>query len=453
MSHPEQAEQFLANEARSRWHDETLWQVRAKRDRAAGRVPEWEELRETASAIKSHTLSRLDHYLVQFEKQTRQNGVTIHWASNAEEHNRIVHSILEKHAVRKVVKSKSMLTEECGLNGWLETHDIETVDTDLGERIVQLAKERPSHIVMPAIHKKREEIDELFQRTLHTRPSGGDAVYLTREARRHLRQKFLEAEAAITGVNFAVAETGEIVVCTNEGNADMGVHLAPVHIACMGIEKLIPRRADLGIFLRLLARSATGQSITSYSSHFRKPEKGRELHIVLVDNGRTRQLGREKFRQSLACIRCGACMNTCPVYRRSGGHSYGSVIPGPIGAILSPGMDLKKHASLPFASTLCGSCSDVCPVKIDIHEQLYQWRQIVIRDTAGDPAKSGAMGAAGQLMRRPRLFRLGGKVLRWLLRRLPRPFLYSRFNPWGKQRELPDAPEESFFEWYKRNRQ
>lgn len=453
MSHPEQAEQFLANEARSRWHDETLWQVRTKRDRAAGRIPEWEELRETASAIKSHTLSRLDHYLVQFEKQARQNGVTIHWAANAEEHNRIVHSILKKHTVRKVVKSKSMLTEECGLNDWLETHGIETVDTDLGERIVQLAKERPSHIVMPAIHKKREEIDELFQRTLHTRPSGGDAVYLTREARRHLRQKFLEAEAAITGVNFAVAETGEIVVCTNEGNADMGVHLAPVHIACMGIEKLIPHRADLGVFLRLLARSATGQSITSYSSHFRKPENGREMHIVLVDNGRTRQLGREKFRRSLACIRCGACMNTCPVYRRSGGHSYGSVIPGPIGAILSPGMDLKKHASLPFASTLCGSCSDVCPVKIDIHEQLYQWRQIVIRDTGGDPVKSGAMGATGKLMKRPRLFRLGGKTLRWLLRRLPRSLIYSRFNPWGKQRELPDVPEESFFEWYKRNRQ
>lgn len=453
MSHPEQAEQFLANETRSRWHDETLWQVRTKRDRAAGRIPEWEELRETASAIKSHTLSRLDHYLVQFEKQARQNGVTIHWAANAEEHNRIVHSILKKHAVRKVVKSKSMLTEECGLNDWLETYGIETVDTDLGERIVQLAKERPSHIVMPAIHKKKEEIDELFQRTLHTRPSGGDAVYLTREARRHLRQKFLSAEAAITGVNFAVAETGEIVVCTNEGNADMGVHLAPVHIACMGIEKMIPRRADLGVFLRLLARSATGQSITSYSSHFRKPEMGREMHVVLVDNGRTRQLGREKFRRSLACIRCGACMNTCPVYRRSGGHSYGSVIPGPIGAILSPGMDLKKHASLPFASTLCGSCSDVCPVKIDIHEQLYQWRQIIIRDTGGDPVKSGAMGATGKLMKRPRLFRLGGKVLRWLLRRLPRSLIYSRFNPWGKQRELPDAPEESFFEWYKRNRQ
>lgn len=452
MSHPEQAEQFLANEERSRWHDETLWQVRTKRDRAAEKIPEWEELRETASAIKSHTLSRLDHYLLKFEEQARGNGVTIHWAANTEEHNRIVHAILKKHNIRKVVKSKSMLTEECGLNESLEKHGIETVDTDLGERIVQLAKERPSHIVMPAIHKKREEIDELFQRTLRTRPSGGDAIYLTREARKHLRQKFLEAEAAITGVNFAVAETGEIVVCTNEGNADMGVHLAPVHIACMGIEKLIPHRADLGVFLRLLARSATGQSITSYSSHFRKPEPGREMHIILVDNGRTRQLGREKFRRSLACIRCGACMNTCPIYRRSGGHSYESVIPGPIGAILSPGMDLKKHASLPFASTLCGSCSDVCPVKIDIHEQLYQWRQIVIRDTGGDPVKSGAMGATGKLMRRPRLFRLGGKVLRWLLRRLPRHLVYSRFNPWGKQRELPNAPEESFFEWYKRNR-
>ena len=241
-----------------------------------------------------------------------------------------------------------MLTEECGLNPYLKDRGIEVVDTDLGERIVQLADEHPSHIVLPAIHKKKEEVGELFHKHLNTEKGASDPTYLTGAAREHLREKFLNADAAITGINFAIAETGGFVVCTNEGNVDMGANLAPVHIACMGIEKLIPKVEHLGVFLRLLARSATGQAITTYSSHFHKPADGKELHIVLVDNGRTEQLGREDFRKSLNCIRCGACMNTCPIYRRSGGHSYTYTIPGPIGAILSPGKDLKKHSSLPF---------------------------------------------------------------------------------------------------------
>ncbi|HSK12109.1 MAG TPA: LUD domain-containing protein, partial [Phnomibacter sp.] len=225
---------------------------------------------------------------------------------------------------------------------------------------MQLAGEHPSHIVLPCIHWKKAEIGELFHKHLGTPAGNADPVLLTGAARVHLREKFLTRRVAITGVNFAVAETGEIVVCTNEGNADMGTHLADVHIACMGIEKIIPKREHLGVFLRLLARSATGQPTTTYNSHFRKPMPRKELHIVLVDNGRSIQLGREDFRNSLKCIRCGACMNTCPVYRRSGGHSYHYALTGPIGAILAPNLDMKKYADLPFAFTLCGSCSNVC---------------------------------------------------------------------------------------------
>ncbi|MCB0275177.1 MAG: lactate utilization protein [Calditrichaeota bacterium] len=418
----------------------------------AGTVRNWESLRSLGSQIKAHTLSNLGQYLEQFEKNALQNGVKVHWAADAREHNRIVCEILKQHKVGKLVKSKSMLTEECGLNPYLEAQGIEVTDTDLGERIVQLAKEHPSHIVMPAIHKKREEIDLLFQEHLGTRRSGGDALYLTREARKHLRQRFLQADAALTGVNFAIAETGGFVVCTNEGNADMGVHATPLHIACMGIEKIIPAQEHLGVFLRLLARSATGQPITTYSSHFRAPAPGQEIHIVIVDNGRSNQLGRPEFRNSLHCIRCGACINTCPVYRRSGGHSYGYTIPGPIGSILAPGKDLHRHASLPFASTLCGSCHDVCPVKIDIHKQLFRWRQVIVREEGADFFKTLAMKATAFVFARPGLFAFGGKVGRLLLKITPRFLVYSRLNSWGKQRELPAPPGQSFTEWYKRER-
>lgn len=300
MNHAEAAEIFNRDEARVNWHDKALWHVRKKRDEAVKQIPEWEQLREWASQIKANVLAQLDDYLIQFEEQATANGIQVHWASSAKEHNEIVLNILKKRGAAKVVKSKSMLTEECHLNPYLQQKGIEVIDTDLGERIVQLANEPPSHIVMPAIHKKRSEIDELFQEHLGTKPSGGDEVYLTREARKHLRQKFLEADAGITGVNFAIAETGGIVVCTNEGNADMGVNLASLHIACMGIEKIIPLQEHLAVFLRLLARSATGQPITTYSSHFIKPRPGTEMHIVIVDNGRTEQLGRDDFRRSLA---------------------------------------------------------------------------------------------------------------------------------------------------------
>lgn len=451
MSHPENATEFLKDQNRSKWHDETLWFVRDKRDRISKTIPEWEQLRELASQIKDNVLANLGSYLEDFERNALQNGIKIHWAADAEEHNQHVLRILQENNCRAIVKSKSILTEECHLNPYLEKQGIEVVDTDLGERIVQFLNQPPSHIVLPAIHLKKGEISDLFHEKLHTEKGNHDPTYLTQAARVHLREKFLGAKVAITGVNFGIAETGEFVVCTNEGNADMGVHLADVHIACMGIEKILPRRKDLAVFLRLLARSATGQPITNYNSHFRSSSPGKETHIILVDNGRTAQLAREKFKNSLKCIRCGACMNTCPIYRRSGGFSYGSTVPGPIGSILSPGLDMKKHSTLPFASTLCGSCSDVCPVKINIHEQLYEWRQEITK-THGEFGKGLSMKLASGIFKSPLAYKISGSLMRSALKALPDSLIYHPLNTWGKSRNLPDTPKETFQQWYQKNR-
>ena len=451
MTHPENAAEFLKDSQKAKWHDETLWFVRDKRDKVSKGIPEWEQLRELASGIKNNVLANLADYLEEFERNATKNGIIVHWAADSEEHNRLVLEILQQQNCTAVVKSKSILTEECHLNPYLEKHGVDVVDTDLGERIVQFLNQPPSHIVLPAIHLKKGEISELFHEKLHTEKGNEDPAYLTQAARIHLREKFFAAKVAITGVNFGIAETGEFVVCTNEGNADMGVHLAQVHIACMGIEKILPRRKDLGVFLRLLARSATGQPITNYNSHFRSPSPGKEIHIILVDNGRTAQLAREKFRNSLKCIRCGACMNTCPIYRRSGGFSYNSTVPGPIGSILSPGLDLKKHSSLPFASTLCGSCTDVCHVKINIHEQLYEWRQEVTK-TQGEFAKGLSMKLANGIFKSPLAYKISGSLMRNALKSLPNSLIYHPLNIWGKNRNLPDAPKESFQQWYRKNR-
>jgi L-lactate dehydrogenase complex protein LldF len=450
-SHAAAAEVFLRDAERTTWHDKALWFVRQRRDAAAGTVAEWETLRELASAIKAHTMGRLDHYLEEFEQAAAANGVTIHWARDADEHNAAVHSILAARDVHRLVKSKSMTTEECGLNGYLISQGIQVVDTDLGERIVPLGRDTPSHIVMPAIHYKKEDVAALFHRELGTEEIP-DPAYLTEAARQHLRGALVEAGAALTGVNYAVAETGAVVVVTNEGNADLGVHLAPLHIASMGIEKVIPRMEDLGVFLRLLARSATGQPITAYTSHFLRPRQGAEMHVVIVDNGRSAQLGRSDFRESLHCIRCGACINTCPVYRRSGGHSYGVSTPGPIGSVLAPGVDLAAHASLPFASTLCGSCADVCPVKIDLPRQLYRWRQIAVNAGHAPWWKRLGVRRMGATLARSGRYRLAGGLARKLMKRAPGLMSGRRFNAWARARELPVVPSESFREWYQRER-
>jgi len=452
VDHAAAAAEFNADVQRTEWHDESLWFVREKRDRAAGAVPDWEALRERASVIKEHALTHLDEYLVQFEENATRNGMQVHWARDADEHNRIVHRLLSEAGARKLVKSKSMLTEECGLNPYLEARGIEVVDSDLGERIVQLRGEGPSHIVMPAIHLRKQEVGDTFHDHLGTPAGLSDPTALARAAREHLRERFLAADCTLTGMNFAIAETGGFVVCTNEGNADLGMALAPIHIASVGIEKIIPRAEDLGVFLRLLARSATGQAVTVYSSHIHGPRTGQALHVVLVDNGRTRQLAREEFWRSLKCIRCGACMNTCPVYRRSGGHSYGSTVPGPIGSVLTPGLDLDRYATLPFASTLCGSCTAVCPVKIDLDTQLFRWRQRVVESGYVSRTKRMAIDGSVRLFDHPRLFRAAGAVARLGLRLLPAPLRRLAAGPWGRTREAPVPPKQSFRAWYRRHR-
>ena len=357
------------------WHNQALSFVRQKRDKAAKSVAEWESLREIASYIKKHTLSYLDEYLLEFEKNATKNGIEIFWAVDDKEFNHIVFDILQKHSCKKVVKSKSMLTEECGLNPFLEKRGIEVVDTDLGERIVQLRKEKPSHIVLPAIHLTKEEVAKTFGE------KNSDPAYLTNKARQSLREHFLSADAAITGVNFAIAKEGSFVVCTNEGNADLGTSLTDIHIACMGIEKIIPSLKELGVFIRLLARSATGQSITTYTSHFKRPKKGKKIYLIIVDNKRSEILAKENFYELLKCIRCGACMNTCPIYKRAGGHNYHYIIPGPIGANLAGAKDIAKYANLSFASTLCGSCYQVCPVKINLPQKLVLNRKKYVEQT------------------------------------------------------------------------
>ena len=452
VDHAEASSKFIAAKEHVEFHDKRLWDLRQKRDREAEAIPEWEDLRALASAIKEHTLSHLAEYLQQFESNALANGMHVRWARDAAEHNQIVHEILSAHGARVLVKSKSMLTDECEMRPFLEARGIEIVETDLGERIQQLDDEPPSHIVVPAVHKLRGDVAQVFSRTIGTDAKKSDVPYLAESQRRHTRPYYLKAGAGMTGANFAVAETGSFVVCTNEGNADLSANLPPVHIASIGIEKIIPRIADLGVFVRMLSRSALGSPITQITSHFRAPRPGSEMHVVLVDNGRSERLGMEGFWRSLKCIRCGACMNTCPVYRRSGGLSYGATYSGPIGVIIDPTFNLRKYSALPFASTLNGSCTSVCPVKIDIHDQIYRWRKVIAERSQLPIVKQEAMRMAGKVLSSPKLYRLAVKAAQRGLDALPRSMIYNPLNAWGRQREVPKAPRQSFREWYLKNR-
>ena len=452
VDHAEASSVFLKSKTHAQFHDKRLWDLRQKRDREAHAIPEWEELRNLASAIKEHTLSHLGDYLEQFERNATANGMHVHWARDAAEHNQVVYDLLSKRNVNVLVKSKSMLTDECEMRPFLETRGIEIVETDLGERIQQLDDEPPSHIVVPAVHKLRADVAEVFSKTIGTEKGKTDVLYLAESQRRHTRPYYLKAGAGMTGANFAVAETGSFVVCTNEGNADLSANLPPLHIASIGIEKLIPRLADLGVFVRMLSRSALGSPITQITSHFRAPRPGSEMHVVLVDNGRSERLGMEGFWPSLKCIRCGACMNTCPVYRRSGGLSYGATYSGPIGVIVDPTFNLRKYSALPFASTLNGSCARVCPVRIDIHDQIYRWRKVIAERNQLPMVKKEAMRMAGKVLSSPKLYRMAVKAAQAGLDYLPRSMIYNPLNAWGKQREVPKTPKQSFREWYVKNR-
>jgi len=435
-------------------HDKNLWNARVKRDMIAAGIPEWEELRDLASLIKEHTLSRLDYYLDMFEKNATKRGAIVHWARDAQEHNEIVYSILESKKVSEIIKSKSMLQEECGMVAFLEERGITVTESDLGERIQQLDHQPPAHIVMPAIEKTTEDIAKLFAENIGTDPNDDDPSSLAEAMRNNARPRFLRAGAGLTGANFAIAETGSFVVCTNEGNADIGTSVPPLHIASIGIEKILPKVEDLGIFIRLLSRSALGTPATQYTSHFTGPRKGSEMHIILTDNGRSKRLGMKDFWQSLKCIRCGACMNTCPVYRRSGGLAYESTYSGPIGIILSPTFDLEKYSELPFHSSLCGSCSDVCPVKIDIADQIYKWREMVVKKGHLPVERKLAFAAAGEVFKHPSLFRMAENIGAKVLPVVPDFLIYSKLNPWtaGNDREMIKLSEHTFRDWYLKNR-
>src|SRR5579883_877973 len=358
--------------------------IRRKRARVVDEVPDWEALRETGHAIKQHTLAHLDRYLEEFERNCTKAGGRVHWARDADEANRIIVDLIRATGESEVIKVKTMTSDEIRLNEALEAAGITPFETDLADLIVQLGEDKPSHIVVPALHRNRMEIREIFRRKMKLEHLGDKPEDLAAAARVYLREKFLSVPVAISGANFLVAETGSVVVVESEGNGRMCVSLPRVLISLVGIEKVVPRFEDLEVFLQLLPRSATGERMNPYNSIWTGVTPGdgpREFHVVLLDNGRTNVLRDDEASETLDCIRCGACLNACPVYRQTGGHAYGSVYGGPIGAILTPQLQAMQHSqSLPYASSLCGACYEVCPVKINIPEVLVHLRgQIVVR--------------------------------------------------------------------------
>jgi L-lactate dehydrogenase complex protein LldF len=452
-----------------------------RRKLAIQTVEDWEGLREKARQVKDETLLNLDKYLVDFTENAERAGAQIHWARDAKEACSIVLNLINERNASRVVKSKSMATEEIHLNDALEKEGINPVETDLGEWIIQLAKETPSHIVVPAIHKTKHQIADLFTEKIGIEKTD-DVNELTKTARRILRDKFAESEIGISGVNFGVAETGTILILENEGNARLTTSLPKTHIAVMGIEKIIPKFTDLDVFLKLLPRSGTGQRLTTYQSLItgtkrKETDEGpEEVHIVLMDNGRTKMLAHPVTRQSLACIRCGACLNACPVYQQIGGHAYGSVYPGPIGAVITPQLiGMGKAKQLPYASSLCGACREVCPVKIDIPELLLHLRAEIVDGAAngqklaeieGQDAVKGkftermAFGLYSIAWQNPGLYKLGTKVSRVMQKLIAREGkigkvsgLVSKLAPplgnWTAFRDAPTIAPKSFREMWK----
>jgi L-lactate dehydrogenase complex protein LldF len=444
-SFPEAARSELANvQLRTNLRNATDT-IRAKRAAVVAEVPDWEELREAGRAIKADVLVRLDEYLLQFEANFQAAGGTVHWARDADEANSIVVEVARSHGAKEVVKVKSLTTDEIELNDALAAAGIHALETDFAELILQLDGDWPSHILVPAIHRNRSEIRDLFARTIAPGIESDDPHVLAEAARIFLRERFLTAGVGVSGANFAVAETGTLCVVESEGNGRMCTTLPPVLVTVLGIEKLVPRFADLQVFLQLLPRSATGERMNPYTSLWTGVTDGdgpEELHVVLLDNGRTRVLRDEIGRQALACIRCSACLNVCPVYTRTGGHAYGSVYPGPIGAILTPQMrGIENAASLPFASSLCGACYEVCPVKIDIPAVLVHLRGQV-QAPYGERA---LLRAVAWMFLGRRRFAFAQRLARASQRRLaPRA--------WTKTRELKSIPAESFRSWWRRER-
>ncbi len=447
---------------------------------AASETDRWDEQRDQGRAIKAHTIANLDYYLDLLATNVEKNGGSVFFANDVAEANAYVLALAQKHGVKTVIKSKSMVSEEMGLNHVFEANGIESVETDLGEYIIQLAKEPPYHIIAPAIHKSREQVADLL-----APKSGGKRVEeiaeLTQQAREQLRPVFQRADMGVTGVNFAVAESGSIVLVTNEGNGEMVTSAPRVHVACMGMEKVVPSVSDLALFLRILIRSATGQRISNYVSVVSGPRRSSdedgpdEFHLVIVDNGRRKLLADPALREALYCIRCGACMNACPVYRKVGGHSYGGVYPGPIGAVVTPVMTgLGKYKELPFASSLCGACREVCPVRIDLPRMLLELRSQAKEETTSTPAGASPQprdeskrerasvperlvwAAWKQGMTGRRRFDLGAKVAKLMLRPLARGGWVRKvpgpLSGWTSSRDFPLPAAVSFTARYRKRR-
>ncbi len=437
--------------------------IRDKRAKAVAELADWSLLREAGKEIKDHTLRHLDRYLVQLEERVTAAGGVVHWAADADEANRIVADLVKATGEREVVKVKSMATQEIGLNEALEAEGIAAYETDLAELIVQLGDDRPSHILVPAIHRNRGEIRDIFRSRMadwgRAAPDGlsDTPAELAEAARLHLREKFLRAKVGVSGANFMVAETGTLVVFESEGNGRMCLTLPETLISVVGIEKVVPSWRDLEVFLQTLPRSSTAERMNPYTSMWTgtaDADGPQAFHLVLLDNGRTDTLADEVGRQALRCIRCSACLNVCPVYERAGGHAYGSVYPGPIGAILSPqlrGIQSDIDASLPYASSLCGACYEVCPVAIDIPEVLVHLRESVAQQGGkGHRLEKAAIMAAGWVLNHPGALAAGERLASRTRRFHPaRP---PGAGGWTASRELPEVPAESFRDWWKKNR-
>ena len=436
-----------------------------KRRKALDKLAEYHALRESARAIKDHTLAHLDDYLLRFEARVTENGGQVHWASTSEQARSLIVDICRTAGAGLIAKGKSMVGEEIGLNEALEAADLEAIETDLGEYIIQLAGEPPSHIIAPAVHKNREDIARLFRE--HHRQYGLTAPLETPraivdEARAILRDKFLSADLGITGANFLIAETGSTVIVTNEGNGDLSASLPGIHIVIAAIDKVVPTLEDASVLLRLLARSATGQDFTAYTSWHTGPRRRsdrdgpEQFHVVLLDNGRSEMLGNE-FRDMLRCIRCGACLNHCPVYGAVGGHAYGWVYPGPMGSVLTSLMvGVGTARDLPNASTLCGRCEAVCPMSIPLPELLRRLRQRQHHARMDAPTVRWSLKAWAALARRPRLYRwvsaAGARWLGWLGRRRGSISRLPLAGGWTQARDLPAPQGETFQAAWRRRR-
>jgi L-lactate dehydrogenase complex protein LldF len=457
---PRAAEKALANDRVRANVRHATGTIRAKRAAVVAELPDWEQLREAGAALKDDALGRLDELLVELEASVQRAGGTVHWARDAAEANRIVVTLVAGTGASEVVKVKSLTTDEIGLNDALAGAGIDVVETDLAELICQLAGERPSHLLVPAVHKNRAEIRDLFRERLGLPELSDDPRELTEAARLHLRAAFLRARVAVSGANFACADTGTVCVVESEGNGRMCLTLPETLITVMGIEKTIPRFRDLEVFLQLLPRSSTGERMNPYTSLWTGVRGGdgpRAFHLVLLDAGRTRALADPAGRPALRCIRCSACLNICPVYRQTGGHAYGTVYAGPIGAILAPQLadDRRASASLPFASTLCGACYEVCPVRIDIPSILVHERGKTVA-AGGQGVEGAALRSLGRTFasreRYERAQRLARLVQRPAVRDGHVRWFAGPLAGWGRSRDLPAVPAETFREWWQRER-